>query len=83
MKPYIMFVDDSFSVHKSIKWIFRDEPYYLFAFASPLDALSVIDSQEFSVVVADQSMVEMDGIEFFKAHLAFQWVYTRCSVSGI
>jgi DNA-binding NtrC family response regulator len=66
MKPYIMFVDDSFSVLEAIKWVFMDEPYYLFSFASPLDALSVIKTVNFSVVVADQSMTEMDGIDFFK-----------------
>lgn len=31
MKPNIMFVDDSISVLESLKWIFKDEPYYLFA----------------------------------------------------
>jgi len=61
-----MFVDESFSALESIKWVFKDEPYYLFAFDSPLDALSVIKSLKFSVVVADQSMREMDGIEFFE-----------------
>jgi DNA-binding NtrC family response regulator len=66
MKPYIMFVDESFSALEAIKWVFRDDPYYLFAFASPLDALSLIDSLKFSVVVAEQSMTKMDGIEFFK-----------------
>ena len=66
MKPNIMFVDDSISVLKSLKWIFMDEPYHLFPFVSPLKALKAIDSKEFSVVVADQSMPEMAGIEFLK-----------------
>ena len=66
MKPYIMFVDDSFSSLESIKLVFRDEPYYPFAFANPVDALSVIESLKFSVVLAEQSMTKMDGIEFFK-----------------
>ena len=66
MKPNIMFVDDSISVLKSLRWIFMDEPYYLFAFDSPLDALSVIKSLDFAVVVADQSMPGMTGIEFLE-----------------
>jgi DNA-binding NtrC family response regulator len=61
-----MFVDDSFCALESIKWVFRDEPYHLFAFANPVDALNVIASLKFSVVLAEQSMAEMDGIEFFK-----------------
>lgn len=66
MKPNIMFVDDSISVLESLKWIFTDEPYHIFLFVSPLKALKAIDSEEFAVVVADQSMPEMAGIEFLK-----------------
>jgi len=43
MKPYVMFVDDSLSVLEAIKWVFMDEPYYLVAFASPVDALAGVE----------------------------------------
>ena len=66
MKPNIMFVDDSISVLESLKWIFMDESYHIFLFVSPLKALKAIDSKEFAVVVADQSMPGMTGIEFLK-----------------
>ena len=66
MKSNIMFVDDSISVLKSLRWIFMDEPYHIFLFDSPLKALSAIEAKEFAVVVADQSMSEMDGIEFLE-----------------
>lgn len=66
MKSNIMFVDDSISVLKSLRWIFMDEPYHIFLFVSPLKALKAIDSKEFAVVVADQSMPGMTGIEFLK-----------------
>jgi len=66
MKSNIMFVDDSISVLKSLKWIFMDEHYHIFLFDSPFKALSAIDSKEFAVVVADQSMSEMGGIEFLE-----------------
>jgi len=66
MKPNIMFVDDSISVLESLKWIFMDELYHIFLFDNPLKALKSIDSKEFAVVVADQSMPEMAGIEFLK-----------------
>ena len=66
MKYCIMFVDDSISVLESLKWIFMDEPYYLFAFDSPFEALSVIESSEVAVVVADQYMWKMDVLKFFK-----------------
>ncbi|MEJ2656097.1 MAG: response regulator [Desulfobacterales bacterium] len=66
MKFNIMFVDDSISVLESVQWLFMDEPYYLFAFDNPLDALNVINTLEWAVVVADRSMQNMDGLEFLK-----------------
>jgi len=32
MRSNIMFVDDSMSVLESLRWIFMDEPYHVFAF---------------------------------------------------
>ena len=66
MKPNIMFVNNSTNVLESLQWIFKDEPYYLFAFANPTDALSVINTFEWTVFVADQTMQEMDGLEFLE-----------------
>jgi DNA-binding NtrC family response regulator len=64
VKSNIMFVDDSNSVLESLRLIFMDEPYHIFAFNSPREALCAIEGKEFAVVVAEQSMTEMDGIEF-------------------
>ena len=66
MKFNIMFVDDSMSVLESLQWLFADEPYYLFTLDNPLDALKVIKSLEWAVVVADRSTPQMDGLEFLK-----------------
>ena len=66
MKPNIMFVDDSISVLESLQWIFKDEPYYLFAFSDPSDAMDVINTFEWTVVIAEQSMRKISGIEFLK-----------------
>jgi DNA-binding NtrC family response regulator len=66
MKPNIMFVDDSISVREALQLLFKDEPYNLFAFDSPHDALSVIKSLEWAVFVADQTMQRMDGLEFLE-----------------
>ena len=63
MKSNIMFVDDSISVPKSLRWIFMDEPHHFFAFDNPLEALSAIEAKEFAVVGADQTMSELDGIK--------------------
>jgi DNA-binding NtrC family response regulator len=66
MKFNIMFVDDSISVLESLQWMFKDEPYYVFSFDNPLEALNVIKTLEWAVVVADQFMQSMDGLEFLK-----------------
>ena len=66
MKFNVMFVDDSMSVLESLQWLFMDEPYYLFTFDNPLDALKVIRSLEWAVVVADRSIPKMGGLEFLK-----------------
>lgn len=66
MKFNIMIVDDSKSVLETLQWLLMDEPYYLFAFDSPLDALKVIKTLEWAVVVAGRSIRKMDGFEFLK-----------------
>jgi len=66
MKFNIMIVDDSKSVLETLQWLLMDEPYYLFAFDSPLDALKVIKTLEWAVVVAGRSIRKMDGLEFLK-----------------
>jgi DNA-binding NtrC family response regulator len=66
MKPNIMFVDDSISVLECLKWLFKDEPYYVFTLDTPFDALSVINTLEWAVVVAERHMKSMDGLEFLK-----------------
>jgi DNA-binding NtrC family response regulator len=66
MKYNIIFVDDSINVLESLKWIFEDEPYHVFYSDNPLNALNVTKTLEWAVVVADQSMQNMDGLEFLK-----------------
>jgi len=66
MKFNIMFVDDSISVLESLQWIFKDEPYSVFFSNNPRDALQVTNTLEWTVVAADQSMQNMDGLEFLK-----------------
>ena len=66
MKKQIMFVDNSASVLESVKWMFKDEPYSISVFNDPFKALGALNVAEFAVVVADQSMQEMGGLEFVK-----------------
>ena len=66
MKFNVMFVDDAISVLESLQWIFKNEPYSVFFSDNPLDALQVTNTLEWAVVVADQSMHKMNGLEFLK-----------------
>ena len=61
-----MFVDDSFSVLEFLQWLFKNAPCYLFAFNNPFDALEVIGTLKWAVVVADRFMHSMNGLEFLK-----------------
>ena len=64
MKFNIMFVYNSISEPESLQCLFNNEPYYVFAFDNPLDALNVVKTLDWAVVVADRSMHNMDGVEF-------------------
>ena len=66
MKPNIMFVDDSIIVLECLRWIFIDEPYHTFTLDNPFEALSVINTLDWAVVVAERHMKNMDGLEFLK-----------------
>ena len=46
MKFNVMIVADSKSVLEYLRQLFMDEPYYLFTFDNPLDALKVIRTLE-------------------------------------
>ena len=66
MKFNVMIVADSKSILECLQRLFMDEPYYLFAFDNPLDALKVIRTLEWAVVVSDQSIPRINGLEFLK-----------------
>jgi len=62
----IMFVDNAANLLEVLKWVFKDEPYDLLAFKNIAEALNKMKETEFPVVMVDQSMPEMYGVEFLK-----------------
>lgn len=66
MKNNIMFVDGSVGAPESFKWALKDEPYRLFVFNSPVDALNALKAAEFAVVMVDQALLKEESIEFLK-----------------
>jgi len=61
-----MFVDGAACVHEAVKWVLKDEPYHLIVFKDPLEALRAIEEEEFAVVMADQILPNMSGIDFLR-----------------
>ena len=72
MKFNVMIVADSKSILECLQRLFMDEPYYLFTFENPLDALNVIRTLEWAVVVSDQSIPRINGLEFLQIR-PIQW----------
>ena len=66
MKFNVMIVADSKSDLECLQRLFMDEPYYSFTFDNPLDALKVIRTLEWAVVIADRSIPKISGLEFLK-----------------
>jgi len=66
MQSNILFIDDDSAVLDALKWTFADEPYECFMCKTAGEALSLIAEMDFAVVVSDQRMPEMSGIDFLE-----------------
>ena len=66
MKKSVLYVDDEPANLNALKRLFRAEPYDLVTCASPIEALSRIDTLKPAVVISDQRMPEMQGTTFLK-----------------
>ncbi len=66
MQSNILFIDDDSAVLDALEWTFADEPYECFMCKTAGEALSLIAELDFAVVVSDQRMPEMSGIDFLE-----------------
>jgi serine/threonine-protein kinase len=64
-KARVLFVDDEERILKALKSLFRDR-YHVFATTDCEKALDFIGKYEMNVVVSDQRMPEMLGVEFLR-----------------
>jgi len=62
----VLFVDDEENVLNSVKRILRREPYQVITQSSASQGLELIKSQPIQMIVSDQRMPEMNGIEFLE-----------------
>lgn len=67
MKFKILFVDDEDNVLSSLKRLFMEEGNYeIFTSQSGYIAIELMKRESFDIIVSDQRMPEMDGIEFLQ-----------------
>ena len=65
-KHKLLFVDDEENVLKSLKRLFIDAEYEVHTAANGFDALKLMDKHEFSLILSDYRMPELNGVEFLK-----------------
>ncbi|MGR3178925.1 MAG: HD domain-containing phosphohydrolase [Candidatus Anammoxibacter sp.] len=62
----ILFVDDEEKILASLKRLFIDEDYEIFAVSSGHEALELIKEETVDLIVSDHRMPEMEGVELLK-----------------
>ncbi len=65
-KINVLYIDDEVNNLTAFKANFR-RTYNVFISESPVEAKSILDKNEIHVVISDQRMPEMTGIEFFES----------------
>ncbi|MDP1579835.1 MAG: response regulator [Candidatus Didemnitutus sp.] len=64
LSPSILLVDDEPIVLGALKETLEREKYQVVACTSPLKALSMLEERDFAVIISDQKMPEMMGLDF-------------------
>lgn len=80
--PRILFVDDETSILNSLKRLFRREPYEIEFASNGEEALEVFRRLRPSVVVSDQRMPKMSGIELLSKVKALDEHTVRIILTG-
>jgi len=62
--PTILIVDDEPVVLTALKFTLEREGFHIVACTSPLKALAILNERDFSVIISDQRMPEMMGLDF-------------------
>jgi len=62
--PTILIVDDEPVVLGALKETLERERYHVVACSSPIKALSILQERQFAVIISDQRMPEMLGLDF-------------------
>ncbi len=60
----ILFVDDEQNILRTLKRLFIDSDYEIFTASSGIEAIGLLDKENFSLILSDYRMPEMNGVEF-------------------
>ena len=66
MKPRILIVDDDSSGREATAEVLKREEYDLFTAAGGRAAIEILDAENIDVVITDEKMPDMSGIELLK-----------------
>jgi len=81
-KPSVLIVDDEPMILRSLRRLLHHEPYELTTAGSGKEAMELFESQTFDVVVSDNRMCDMTGVELL-AEVREKWPDTvRIILSG-
>ena len=65
----VLFVDDEINILKAVKRLLRNEPWEVLCASRPQEALELLDTTAVQVVVSDQRLPEMSGVDLLAAVL--------------
>ncbi len=82
-RPRILILDDDEIVLLAIKETLAREHYDVSSFSSATAALEALKSGAFAVIVSDQRMPEMSGLDFLAASKATQPNASRILITGV
>jgi putative nucleotidyltransferase with HDIG domain len=63
----VLFVDDEVNILKALQRLLRNEPIEILTASTPSEAFELIEHAEPQVIVSDQRMPEMSGVDFLAA----------------
>ena len=82
MGRHLLLVDDESNILSSLKRLFRREDYVVHTASSGEKALKILQSQSIGVIISDQMMPEMTGVEFLHEAQKIQPDSIRMVLSG-
>jgi|CXWL01.1.fsa_nt_gi response regulator RpfG family c-di-GMP phosphodiesterase len=83
LAPAILVVDDDTFVLNALKATLEQENYHVVAVTSPHKALALLAERKFSVIISDQRMPEMMGLDFLIASKAIQPRTSRILITAV